>query len=368
MNESLVEKIAQQTGYDLEKVKQIVAGLLRELDLHASKEEHATIETIVALCSSNFGSEAGNAIGRILVRSDDEVRAMMNYQDQIISGVSGNACKQIAKEVIASLDGRPMDSQTKYHYPLKTLWDGICIEVQYKKSEQWQSHLDIIRTAIWDEVKGLREEVIRSIWLQTDAGQRDNRLPPGQVILASDPKSIVGFVLRESILSEAEGWKNKRIERFLRSKKEKATKASKAVAGTVIRNLQKMKDGMQSGDDSGLKNEWDEICAQVQGEESPMYEAYMDTVTGLIQGELKQIDSEIKIDIWLQTQEGEDWTDDNNEKDLEEQEPVGYSEEDIVEYILRDLILSKASDWTNKRIERYIGSQQVSRFDDDLNG
>ena len=36
----------------------------------------------------------------------------------------------------------------------------------------------------------------------------------------------------------------------------------------VVRDLQAMKDGLQSGDDSGLANIWDEVCVQVQYQES----------------------------------------------------------------------------------------------------
>ena len=39
----------------------------------------------------------------------------------------------------------------------------------------------------------------------------------------------------------------------------------KRVSRKVIRNLQRLTEGMQSGDDSVLANVWDEVCVQVRG-------------------------------------------------------------------------------------------------------
>ncbi|MBS3948993.1 MAG: hypothetical protein KGZ57_11990 [Dethiobacter sp.] len=44
-----------------------------------------------------------------------------------------------------------------------------------------------------------------------------------------------------------------------------AESACEIIAKKVIRKLQQLKD-MLSGDDTPLKNVWDEICVQVQGE------------------------------------------------------------------------------------------------------
>ena len=46
-----------------------------------------------------------------------------------------------------------------------------------------------------------------------------------------------------------------------------AAKKAKQVARKAISDLHKFDDTL-SGDDSGLKNVWDEICVQVQGEQS----------------------------------------------------------------------------------------------------
>ncbi len=127
----------------------------------------------------------------------------------------------------------------------------------------------------------------------------------------------------------------------------------------VIRDLRKITEGMQSGDDSPLKNVWDEICVQMQTEESVMWEVYLDVISSLIKSELKPLSREILQSIWLQTNEGGDWeseiADQISEGELKEYDvTVACNEDDIAEYILHEYILHAASDFTNKRIEKFI--------------
>ncbi len=111
-----------------------------------------------------------------------------------------------------------------------------------------------------------------------------------------------------------------------------------------------MTDGMQSGDETLLKNIWDEICVQVQGEESVMWEDYVDTIQPLILSEVARLDATLKQAIWLQSEESFDWRFDN--KDHEG--PIVCEDDVIANYILKDFVLSAAADWTNKRIEKYL--------------
>lgn len=121
------------------------------------------------------------------------------------------------------------------------------------------------------------------------------------------------------------------------------------ISGKVVCELQKMTEGMLSGDDTPLKNVWDEICVQVQGEESIMWDAYMDTIKSVIQDEVKKLDIQTKQVIWLQTEEGIEW-----EEGKENQGTPDYCEDDIAEYILQRFVLPAAANWTNKRIEKYL--------------
>jgi len=130
-----------------------------------------------------------------------------------------------------------------------------------------------------------------------------------------------------------------------------AHSACEKISRKVIRSLTKMTDGMQSGDGTSLKNIWDEVCVQVQDQESVTWEAYLDTIQSLILGELVGLDSATKQAIWLQTDEGTDWSVDNEDQDGQE---VPIVCEDIAKYILDGFVLSSAGTWTNKRIEKYL--------------
>lgn len=127
-----------------------------------------------------------------------------------------------------------------------------------------------------------------------------------------------------------------------------ADKACKKISLKVIKNLQKMKGCHLSGD-SGLKNIWDEICVQVQGEESIFWDAYNDTIKPLILSEVKDIDEEIKQAIWFQTDEGLCW-----DEEAEEQDLLLFNLDQITDYIYNDYLWKYAADWTNNQIEKYL--------------
>lgn len=128
-----------------------------------------------------------------------------------------------------------------------------------------------------------------------------------------------------------------------------AQERCRRISGRVVRKLQKITEGMQSGCDTPLKNLWDEICVQVQDEESIMFDTYLDTIRPLIEYEVKKIDILMKQIIWLQIEEYDDLEGNNDSQKA----PV-FSDEDTVEYILHSFVLSAAANWTNKRIEKYL--------------
>ncbi|MBI3805397.1 MAG: hypothetical protein HY282_16740 [Nitrospirae bacterium] len=55
----------------------------------------------------------------------------------------------------------------------------------------------------------------------------------------------------------------------------------------------------QSGDDSGLKNVWEEWKAQIQGEESPLFYAYEETIRGLCRSVIQALPQDEQSLLWL---------------------------------------------------------------------
>lgn len=127
-----------------------------------------------------------------------------------------------------------------------------------------------------------------------------------------------------------------------------ADKACNKITKRVIRYLQSIKDVNLSSSEV-LENAWDEICVQVQDEYSVYWDAYLFEIEKSVVSELKCVDGEIKLAIWLNTDEGISWN-----EDAEENDEIPYFDDDIVQYIVDNYILGNASNYFNKRIEKYL--------------
>ena len=128
-----------------------------------------------------------------------------------------------------------------------------------------------------------------------------------------------------------------------------ADSAARRGARKVIRALQRMTHTL-SGDDSGLTTTWDEVCVQVQDEESFAWVVYDEIVRGLVEGFAADLPKHEREAIWLQTDAGIDWeieADSNH---------AGYPicDDNIVDYLLKEYVYAEAADWSNARIRAFI--------------
>lgn len=121
------------------------------------------------------------------------------------------------------------------------------------------------------------------------------------------------------------------------------------VSQRVIKVLQHQKDSLLSGDDSSLTNRWEELCVQIQGEQSFHWDAYEELIAQLVAREIELLQPHEQEAIWLQTPAGESW--DNKDEQSREECPV--RADDIVEY-LKGEIYRTAGDWSNRRIRDYL--------------
>ncbi len=121
---------------------------------------------------------------------------------------------------------------------------------------------------------------------------------------------------------------------------------------SAIRDLRKMDSGL-SGEDSGLKNAWDEICVQVQGEQSIYWDTYLETIEALIAASVDELPQYQKQALWLVTPEGNDWSDEPED----DREPFGICIPDIEHHLCRAL-LKKAVDYENRRIRAYLDGDE----------
>jgi hypothetical protein len=132
-----------------------------------------------------------------------------------------------------------------------------------------------------------------------------------------------------------------------------------AVCKRIVRQtrmaLTKMTDCRLSGDDSPLKNSWEEICVQCQDENSIFCSAYEDTIRKFVRMFMQKLQRfEIEA-VWLQTTAlYDDMTDEEFDRMQAAEERPAINEASVEDHIIQNYIYSLAGDWTNKRIRKFI--------------
>jgi hypothetical protein len=118
----------------------------------------------------------------------------------------------------------------------------------------------------------------------------------------------------------------------------------------ATRDLQRMTEHLGIGDDSGLTNVWEEICVQVQFQESVMWDVYVETANTLLAGDVENLLPHEREALWLQTPEGVDW----DCEDEADRDAYPVLNDDVVEYLWRDYLLPEADRWSNRRIRAHL--------------
>jgi hypothetical protein len=125
--------------------------------------------------------------------------------------------------------------------------------------------------------------------------------------------------------------------------------AIKRILRRIISDLRRMHQTL-SGDDSGLKTTWDEICAQLQWEQSHSWELYDETVRVIVSSHVEELPVHEWEAVWLQTEAGSEWcSEDPADRDAN---PV--NSDDIVNHVTTEFVYDEARNWTNDRIRSYI--------------
>lgn len=135
-----------------------------------------------------------------------------------------------------------------------------------------------------------------------------------------------------------------------KSSKPDYRRVAKRLTSRVIRKLQRLTDCRLSGDDSVLNNTWDEICVQVQFEESIFWDVYVKTAYAILTGEVACLPAREREALWLETEFGSDWACDEGA----DMTRCPVCDDDIVAYLWRDYVLPEADRWSNKRIRAYL--------------
>jgi len=140
------------------------------------------------------------------------------------------------------------------------------------------------------------------------------------------------------------------MNRLTKITRQLAEDIARVVTRRAILGLQRLTDCLGSGDDSELKNTWDEICVQVQSDQSVMWGAYEETSRAFLLGAIERLKPFEREALWLQTEQGQDW----GYEDESEQKAAPVSKKDIVQYLWSEYLLDAAGRWSNPRIRAYL--------------
>lgn len=154
--------------------------------------------------------------------------------------------------------------------------------------------------------------------------------------------------------------------------REFAVAAADQICAKAIGSLSALRATL-SGDDSGLENVWEEICVQVQGEESFYWEIYLKTMSDAVLGAIHELDLPTRdlSALWLQSEEGWDWHWDREweEEQTERSNRTSFPEkvpfvlEDIACYVVNNHLKPKAEEFSNPNIDCHLegGDPQEAR-------
>ena len=131
-----------------------------------------------------------------------------------------------------------------------------------------------------------------------------------------------------------------------------ANEIAERITRKCVVEFQKMKDTFSTGDsDSGLANAWDEICVQIQEQESLYWEDYDEMVRLFVASHVEELKLHEKLALWFQTEKSLD-----RQYEYVEKKGTYFSVDDvyIVQYVIQEYLYSKAAHWSNKRIRAFL--------------
>jgi hypothetical protein len=125
------------------------------------------------------------------------------------------------------------------------------------------------------------------------------------------------------------------------------------VAGRITRRcmaeLRKV-DGLYQDGGKGLRNFWEEVCVQIQYDQSVMWDSYDDCIREMIRVQVANLARHEREALWLQTDEGFEWS----LEDPADREGYPVILEEVVDYLAHKHLYAAAGLWSNPRIRAYI--------------
>lgn len=148
---------------------------------------------------------------------------------------------------------------------------------------------------------------------------------------------------------------------------------TKRILLKTVCDLRAIKDTL-SGEDSSLDNAWEEICVQLQDEESVFWEAYEEQTEIYILFHIRELKDHEFLALWFQTEEGREWVDcpmpvvtreyyeqmseaEKADNRCEDDDRIPACYDDVV-YDIKKALFKQAMEHSNHRIRNYINRRE----------
>lgn len=125
------------------------------------------------------------------------------------------------------------------------------------------------------------------------------------------------------------------------------------IEATISRMERMSGSEMQLGDDSGLLDVWEEVCVQIQGEESMFWSVYVDTIDSILLGKIELLDRDEQLALWVMTDSGWDYVYDHHADESGSDADIPVDLTEIVDMI-RGEVMRKAADYESPTIYEYL--------------
>ncbi len=131
-----------------------------------------------------------------------------------------------------------------------------------------------------------------------------------------------------------------------------ASQLSDKLIKEAILSLEAMDSQEMLSGESGLKNVWEEICVQVQDEQSFFWGTYVEIMEELLAGHVEMLDVDARLALWTLTNSGWEYIDDHQADDAAGLDiPVAADE---IVAMLMDRLLSAAANHESRSISRFL--------------
>lgn len=137
-----------------------------------------------------------------------------------------------------------------------------------------------------------------------------------------------------------------------------ARELARKVCNKTIKDLRRTKVTL-SGGDTELENVWEEICVQLQNEESIYWDTYVITIKSMIDGIVDGLRDHEIATLWLLTDDADEWL----SKEPEDRGSIPAFQSDIVEHLFDDYVCQAAENYSNSRIRDFLYHKAQASLD-----